>query len=282
MRRKTHNAGAPKAVHLFLKQQEGQDSMWVYPKTEMQTVIKPVSAQTGTEAKTALPVVSEPVIASAAPPQAPAVNSVATPVAPKRKHLSRPSRDCILLVAAYLLGTFAAGILQARCDAGEAEMLTYYLQCWQNLFAVQNASQVAGLFAAELATVWGGLTVLLLLGLSAFGALPIYLFAMLYGAGMGLLSVQLLSDLGWKPLLLVGLFSGVPTALAAGVLCLFGASALRVSSRLHAFSFGHTEKSRGASPGARLLVGQFALACGAFLPLCGGATCLAYLANHLG
>ena len=257
--------------------------MWVYPKTETQTVAKPVSAQAEAETKTILPVVSEPVIVPVTPPKAPAVNIVAAPVAPpKRKRLSRPSRDCILLAAAYLLGNFAAGVLQARCDAGEAEMLAYYLQCWQSLFAVQNASQVAGLFAAELATVLGALTVLLLLGLSALGALPIYLFAMLYGAGMGLLSTQLLSGLGWKQLLLVGLFSGVPTALSAGVLCLFGASALRVSSRLHAVSFGPAEKSRGAAPGARLLLGQFALACGAFLPLCGGATCLAYLANHLG
>lgn len=261
--------------------------MWVYPKTETQTIAKPIPTQAEAKTETVLPVVPEPIIAPpVTPPKAPAVNVVAAPVAPpKRKRLSRPSRDCILLAAAYLLGTFAAGVLQARCDAGEAEMLAYYLQCWQSLFAVQSASQVAGLFAAELTTVLGSLTVLLLLGLSALGALPIYLFAMLYGAGMGLLSEQLLSGLGWKQLLLVGLFSGVPTALAAGVLCLFGASALRVSSRLHALSFGaagHTEKSRGAAPGARLLLGQFALACGAFLPLCGGATCLAYLANHLG
>ena len=138
------------------------------------------------------------------------------------------------------------------------------------------------LFSAELLTALGALTVLLLLGLSALGALPIYLFAMLYGAGMGLLSAQLLSGLGWKRFLLMGLFSSVPTALAAGVLCLFGAAALRVSSRLHAVSFGAAGKSRGAAPGARRLLGQFAWACGAFLPLCGGAVCLAYLANHLG
>ena len=187
-----------------------------------------------------------------------------------------------MLAAAYLLGTFAAGILQARCDAGEAEMLSYYLQCWQSLFAVQSASQVARLFAAELLTALGALTVLLLLGLSALGALPIYLFAMLYGAGMGLLSAQLLSGLGWKRFLLMGLLSGVPTALSAGVLCLFGAAALQVSSRLHAVSFGAAGKSRGAALGARRLLGQFAWACGAFLPLSGGAVCLAYLVNHLG
>lgn len=137
-------------------------------------------------------------------------------------------------------------------------MLAYYLQCWQSFFAVQSASQVARLFTSELLTALGALTVLLLLGLSALGALPIYLFAMLYGAGMGLLSAQLLSGLGWKRFLLMGLLSSVPTALTAGVLCLFGAAALRVSSRLHAVSFGQAGKSRGATPGARRLLGQFA------------------------
>lgn len=277
--------GAPQAVHLFLKQQEGQDSMWVYPKTETQTIAKPMPPQAESkqaETENILPVAPEPVIAPALPKEVPVGKIVSAPVTPKQKHLSRPSQDCILLAAAYLLGTFAAGILQARCDAGEAEMLAYYLQCWQSLFAIQSAAQVAGLFAAELATVLSALTVLLLLGLSALGALPIYLFAMLYGTGMGLLSMQLLSGLGWKRLLLVGVLSGVPTALAAGVLCLFGASALRVSSRLHALSFRAGNGERGGPTGGRLLLGQFALACGAFLPLCGGATCLAYLANHLG
>lgn len=250
--------------------------MWVYPKTETRSIAKPASAPAD------LPAIPEQIIPPAAPPRPPAVNAAPASASPKQKRMPHLSRGCTLLAAAYLLGTFAAGILQARCDAGEAEMLSYYLHCWQSLFAVQSASQVAKLFSAELLTALGALTVLLLLGLSALGALPIYLFAMLYGAGMGLLSAQLLSGLGWKRFLLMGLLSSVPTALAAGVLCLFGAAALRVSSRLHAVSFGQAGKSRGAALGARRLLGQFAWACGAFLPLCGGAVCLAYLANHLG
>ena len=251
--------------------------MWVYPKTETRSIAKPASAPAE------LPAIPEQIIQPAAPPRPPAINATPASASPKQKRLSSHlSRGCALLAAAYLLGTFAAGILQARCDAGEAEMLAYYLQCWQSLFAVQSASQVVRLFAAELLTALGALTVLLLLGLSALGALPIYLFAMLYGAGMGLLSAQLLSGLGWKRFLLMGLLSSVPTALAAGVLCLFGAAALQVSSRLHAVSFGAAGKSRGAALGARRLLGQFAWACGAFLPLSGGAVCLAYLANHLG
>ena len=132
----------------------------------------------------------------------------------------------------------------------------------------------------ELTVVLGAAAVFLLLGLSAVGPLPIFLFAMLYGTGSGLLSAQLLNNLGAKQLVLFLLTASLPTALAAGALCLFGASALQVSSRIHAFSFGRGDK--GSHPaGARLLVGQFALLAVCLCPLCGAATGLVCLANRL-
>ena len=183
--------------------------------------------------------------------------------APRRKPF-QASRDCILLAAAYLFGTLMAGVLQALCDAEEMETLAYYLDCWRGVFAASSAAQAVGLFGAELAVVLGAAAVFLLLGLSAVGPLPIFLFAMLYGTGSGLLSAQLLNSLGAKQL----------------VLCLFGASALQVSSRIHAFSFGRGDK--GSHPaGARLLVGQFALLAVCLCPLCGAATGLVCLANRL-
>ena len=42
-------------------------------------------------------------------------------------HRSKLSREAILLAAAYLLGTFLAGVAAARCVAGDAETLSYYL-----------------------------------------------------------------------------------------------------------------------------------------------------------
>ena len=137
-----------------------------------------------------------------------------------------------------------------------------------------------GLFGAELAVVLGAAAVFLLLGLSAVGPLPIFLFAMLYGTGSGLLSAQLLNNLGAKQLVLFLLTASLPTALAAGALCLFGASALQVSSRIHAFSFGRGDKGNHPA-GARLLVGQFALLAVCLCPLCGAATGLVCLANRL-
>lgn len=95
-----------------------------------------------------------------------------------------------------------AGVLQALCDAEEMETLAYYLDCWRGVFAASSAAQAVGLFGAELAVVLGAAAVFLLLGLSAVGPLPIFLFAMLYGTGSGLLSAQLLNSLGAKQLVL--------------------------------------------------------------------------------
>jgi len=200
---------------------------------------------------------------------------------PRRKPI-HASRDCILLASAYLFGTLMAGVLQALYDAEEMETLSYYLSCWRNVFAASNPAQAVGLFGAELAVVLGAAAVFLLLGLSAVGPLPIFLFTMLYGTGSGLLSAQLLSGLGWKQLLLFLVTANLPTALAAGALCLFGASALQVSSRIHAFSFGRGKGSGiPHAAGAQLLLGQFALLAVCLCPLCGAATGLVCLANRL-
>lgn len=149
----------------------------------------------------------------------------------------------MLLAGSYLSGAFTAGILQALLDTAEMDMLSYYLRCWRSLFAVQSASQIAQLFGTELLTILGVLCVLLLLGLSAIGPVPIYLFTMLYGAGAGLLTFQLFSGIPLPQALFFLFISGIPAALAAGALCWFGSCALEVSGRLHAFSLG-----RGRSP----------------------------------
>lgn len=194
--------------------------------------------------------------------------------APKPHRGRFPSGQGIFLLAgAYLLGTFSAGILLAFLDAEELDVLSYYLFCWRNLFAVESTTQILRLFGAELLTVLGALTALLLLGLSSIGPVPIYFFTMLYGTGAGLLSSQLISGLELSKALLVILLSGTPTALATGMLCWFGSCALQVSSRLHAFSLGRGRDPLSAH--APLLLGQFALTAAALLPLCGMAVCLA-------
>ena len=254
--------------------------MWVYQetKTNAAALVPTLPEDTAGESlaeKEAMTPVSEPL--AELPPQK----------APRRKPF-QASRDCILLAAAYLFGTLMAGVLQALCDAEEMETLAYYLDCWRGVFAASSAAQAVGLFGAELAVVLGAAAVFLLLGLSAVGPLPIFLFAMLYGTGSGLLSAQLLNSLGAKQLVLFLLTASLPTALASirchqkssDALCLFGASALQVSSRIHAFSFGRGDK--GSHPaGARLLVGQFALLAVCLCPLCGAATGLVCLANRL-
>ena len=254
------------------QKQEGKSTMWVYQETEtnaaalVPTLPEDTAGESLAEKEAMTPASGQ---RTEMPPQK----------APRRKPF-QASRDCILLAAAYLFGTLMAGVLQALCDAEEMETLAYYLDCWRGVFAASSAAQAVGLFGAELAVVLGAAAVFLLLGLSAVGPLPIFLFAMLYGTGSGLLSAQLLDSLGAKQLILFLLTASLPTALAAGALCLFGASALQVSSRIHAFSFGRGDK--GSHPaGARLLVGQFALLAVCLCPLCGAATGLVCLANRL-
>lgn len=254
------------------RDREGKDTMWVYQetKTEADALVPLLPEGEPLPMKEAEQISHTP---ETLPPQK---------EMPRRRHF-RASRDCILLAVAYLFGTLMAGILQALCDAEEMEMLAYYLSCWRSAFAASSAPQAVGLFGTELAVVLGAAAVFLLLGLSAVGPLPIFLFAMLYGTGSGLLSAQLLTGLGGKQLVLFLLTASLPTALAAGALCLFGASALQVSSRIHAFSFGRGGKGGGIphTAGAQLLVGQFALLAVCLCPLCGAATGLVCLANRL-
>lgn len=190
---------------------------------------------------------------------------------------SKPSEGIALLAAAYLLGTFLAGVAAARCVAGDAETLSYYLNCWQNLFSVQDAAGAVRLFRTEFLTVAGALTAVLFLGLSALGPLPIFLFTMLYGTGSGLLSFRLLVDLNPRTAFVLLCVCGIPASLAAGTLCTFGASALlQVSGRLCSAAFGRG----GQAPSTGSLLGQFARMLFLLLPLCGAAVGMLYLAGQ--
>ena len=189
---------------------------------------------------------------------------------------SKPSEGIALLAAAYLLGTFLAGVAAARCVAGNAETLSYYLNCWQNLFSVQDAAGAVRLFRTEFLTVAGALTAVLFLGLSALGPLPIFLFTMLYGTGSGLLSSRLLVDLNPRTAFVLLCVCGIPASLAAGTLCTFGASALQVSGKLCSAAFGRG----GQAPSTGALLGQFARMLFLLLPLCGAAVGMLYLAGQ--
>ena len=248
--------------------------MWIYEQTKSeenfsllpQTVGLPVQT-----AESALP----PVPAQAAEPAEQLTQK--EPCTPAKRHATR---DCWLLAAAFLLGSSAAGVLQAVCDARQAELLRYYLEAWQGLFAPGSMQGTVQLFSMEYLALGLVVSLFLLLGLSALGPVMIFGNMMLYGLGSGLLMVQLCTAGGWKAILPALLWTGLPAAAASGCLCFFGACALQVSSRIHAFSFGRGD--RGNHPaGARLLVGQFALLAVCLCPLCGAATGLVCLANRL-
>ena len=215
--------------------------------------------------------------------EAAAVPPSGTPIRKERLRRSRRqdlTRTCTALAASYLFGALLSGVVLALCRSSELAFLSAYLDNWSSLFVLDEPGAVWTLFGAEYLTVAGGATILLLLGLSAFGPVMIYLFAMLFGLGVGAVSLQLFLSAGWRSALFGLLFSGVPTAAAVVCLCLFGASALHVSGRLQRAAFGRQEAS--ALTGARGLLAQYLMLDVLFLPICGVSTALACLAGQLG
>lgn len=228
--------------------------MWVYPSDEVRTSPEPTALlpQLPAESGTLKQPVPEPLNAGEAMPDGVAQQ-------PERLHrrMRHASRDCCLLAAAFLLGTAAAGALQAVCDASQQEMLSYFLQCWCGLFSISATPSAAGLFCAEYAALAAAATLLLLLGLSAVGPVCIFLFTMLYGLGNGLLSAQLLAGADGKSILAL-LLLGIPAACAASCLCMFGAAALQVSgaSGLLLPENGRTSLFRGAGTDGAVSAGD--------------------------
>ena len=248
--------------------------MWIYEqeKTEENLSLLPQAVSLPVQtAEPALPTVPEtaPEPAEQLPQKEPCI--------PPKQHATR---DCWLLAAAFLLGCTAAGVLQAVCDARQAELLRYYLEAWQGLFAPGSMQGAVQLFGMEYLALGLVVSLFLVLGLSALGPVMIFSSMMLYGLGSGLLMVQLCATGGWKKVLLALLWTGLPAAAASGCLCFFGACALQVSSRIHAYSF-RKHPGGQARPGVQALMGQYLLTMVVLLPLCGAAAGLSYLGSRL-
>ena len=251
--------------------------MWIYEQSSPEETL-PLLPQTVSlpvqKAESALPTVP----ATAPEPPTPVQQLPSKePCIPAKRHATR---DCWLLAAAFLLGSSAAGVLQAVCDARQAELLRYYLEAWQKLFAPGSMQGAVQLFGMEYLTLGLVVSLFLVLGLSALGPVMIFGSMMLYGLGSGLLMVQLCTAGGWKTILLALLWTGLPAAAASGCLCFFGACALQVSSRIHAYSF-RKHPGGQARPGVQALLGQYLLTMVVLLPLCGAAAGLSYLGSRL-
>lgn len=220
-------------------------------------------------------------------PAAPAARSgqaapAAAPRQPRAKRGGSLTAACLALAGAYLFGALLSGVMLAfsQQQPGTMALASAYLGHWARLFDLEQPGAVWGLFAAEYLTAAFGATILLLLGLSAFGPVLIYLFAMLFGLGVGAVGLQLYLQSGWRNALAGAALSGLPTAAAVTGLCLFGASALAVSSSLHRAAFAR--QTPAPIPAARTLLAQYAVLNVLFLPICGVSTALACLAGQVG
>ena len=248
--------------------------MWIYEQTKSEESLSLLPQTVGLPVQTEEPALP-PVPAQAAEPAEQLTQK--EPCIPAKRHATQ---DCWLLAAGFLLGCTAAGVLQAVCDARQAELLRYYLEAWQGLFTPSGMQGAVQLFGMEYLTLGLVVSLFLVLGLSALGPVMIFGNMMLYGLGSGLLMVQLCAAGGWKAILPALLWTGLPAAAASGCLCFFGACALQVSSRIHAYSF-RKHPGGQARPGVRALMGQYLLTMVMLLPLCGAAAGLSYLGSRL-
>ena len=248
--------------------------MWIYEQSNPEETLSLLPQTVSLPVQKAEPVLppapaAEPEPVEQLPQKEPCISS--------KRHATR---DCWLLAAAFLLGCTAAGVLQAVCDARQTELLRYYLEAWQGLFAPGSMQGAVQLFGMEYLALGLMVSLFLVLGLSALGPVMIFGSMMLYGLGSGLLMVQLYAAGGWKTVLLILLWTGFPAAAASGCLCFFGACALQVSSRIHAYSF-RKHSGGQAHPGVQALLGQYLLTMVILLPLCGAAAGLSYLGSRL-
>lgn len=188
-------------------------------------------------------------------------------------------KNCWLLVCAFLLGSMAAGVIQAICAAQPLDWTAHYFQAWSKLFAAADPQAMINLFGIQYLTLVFAATIFLLLGFSALGPVLIFLFSMFYGLGGGMLTVQLFDLQRNAGKLLVAL---LPAAAAAEGLCIFGADALRVSGQIRACSFFTSDFCAGHER-IRLnaLMRAYLLTVVLFLPLCGVSTALTAISSRL-
>lgn len=121
--------------------------MWIYEQTKLEENFSLLPQTVGLPVQTAEPALP-PVPAQAAEPAEQLTQK--EPCIPAKRHATR---DCWLLAAAFLLGCTAAGVLQAVCDARQAELLQYYLEAWQRLFTPGSMQGVVQLFGMEYLTL---------------------------------------------------------------------------------------------------------------------------------
>lgn len=194
--------------------------MWIYEQTKSEESLSLLPQTVGLPVQTEEPALP-PVPAQAAEPAEQLTQK--EPCIPAKRHATQ---DCWLLAAAFLLGCTAAGVLQAVCDARQAELLRYYLEAWQGLFTPSGMQGAVQLFGMEYLTLGLVVSLFLVLGLSALGPVMIFGNMMLYGLGSGLLMVQLCAAAGGKQYFRRCYGQAYRAAAASGCLCFFGACAL--------------------------------------------------------
>ena len=121
--------------------------MWIYEQTKSEEALSLLPQTVSLPVQKAEPIL--PTVPETAPETVEKLPQK-EPCIPSKRHATR---DCWLLAAAFLLGCTAAGVLQAVCDARQAELLRYYLEAWQGLFTPSGMQGAVQLFGMEYLTL---------------------------------------------------------------------------------------------------------------------------------
>lgn len=193
----------------------------------------------------------------------------------------KPAEKTWLFATAFLIGTVAAGILQAWLKLEENEVVLYYLQRWSSIFGVSDSHAALSLFAMEYLSLGILTSILAAFGFSAFGPVLIYLTMMFYGLGSGLLLLGLCARQTPGKAAVILLLSAFPAAFSEGWICVFASTAWQSGERLRKYAFcKNVLRASGAqSTHSGVVLGQYILTMFLLLLLCGLSTGFAYLSS---
>lgn len=146
-------------------------------------------------------------------------------------------------------------------------------------FSASGTHAAAAIFTAEYITLLAAATCLFLLGFSAFGPVLIVLFMMLYGAGNGILTVQLFPGQALAEKLCS--FAYRSSGICGGGLPVPSGRGSSACQRPHPGILFPDGASRCGTPGRGSVIPPVPADARSLLPLCGAAAGLACLESRL-
>ena len=205
-----------------------QENLSVTPRTKMQAQQSEKQLQGEAFSDGACDGKQTQAVQSAAAVSAPAGRAIL----PRRQAFITPKIQAglVICVLLYCVGLLASGCVLAFSNGQASRFLQYYTQNWIALFGkdVQPLHLFSTLFLSGMLSM----SLILLFGLSAFGAPLIGALLVAKGVGSGLLSLELFFEHGWRGILLYIACPAISDVFLAWCLCSAGVIGAKFSKSL--------------------------------------------------